>query len=202
MFTGIITAVGAVAEVQDHGGERRIAVDSGELDCGDVVVGDSIAVDGVCLTVVARNDRRLAFDVSAETLARTILGTAGPGARVNLEKALLPTTRLSGHLVSGHIDGVGTVAERRSEGQSVRFAFDVPQGLDKYIAYKGSLCVNGVSLTVNDIAGRRAGVNIIPHTLGHTNLGALEVGMHVNLEVDLIARYLERLVMNMRPGAV
>ena len=194
MFTGIVTALGTVSAVVPTGEERRMTIDAGRLRADDVAPGDSIAIDGVCLTVVAHQHGGLSFDVSGETLACTTLGERAPGDEVNLEAALLPTTRLGGHLVSGHVDGVGRVSGRRREGNSERFTIAVPPGLEKYIARKGSLCVNGVSLTVNAIAGREVELNIIPHTLEATNLSRLATGTRVNIEVDIIARYLERLL--------
>lgn len=194
MFTGIVTAVGTVASVEPGAGESRIVIDVAGLPDDDAAPGDSIAVDGVCLTVVSRRDGRLSFDVSGETLACTTLGDLAAGDVVNLEAAMLPTTRLGGHLVSGHVDGIGRVAARRPDGNSERFTVEVPAGFEKYIARKGSLCVNGVSLTVNGVTGREVELNIIPHTLQATNFCRLAPGDRVNIEVDIIARYLERLL--------
>ncbi|QKT04396.1 riboflavin synthase [Ectothiorhodospiraceae bacterium 2226] len=195
MFTGIIQAVGEVAALEPRGGDLRLRVRSGALDLGDVALGDSIAVSGVCLTAVELPGDGFWADVSRETLACTTLGALGVGGRVNLEKALTPTTRLGGHLVSGHVDGLGVVVERRPEARSVRFVFEAPRELARYIAGKGSICIEGVSLTVNEVNGTRFGVNIVPHTLAHTTLDALLPGARVNLEVDVIARYLERLLL-------
>ncbi len=194
MFTGIIQAVGTLAAVEAHGAERRVRIVTGTLDLSDACVGDSIAVSGVCLTATILNDDGFWCDVSGETLARSTLGTLRVGSRVNLETALLPTTRLGGHLVSGHVDGVGSVVEQRAEGQSLRVGIEVPKDLAKYIAVKGSVCVNGVSLTVNEVDGARFTVNLVPHSLQQTTLGEHTVGTQVNIEVDLIARYLERLL--------
>lgn len=194
MFTGIVTAVGTVSAVEPGANESRITIDASGLPADDAAPGDSIAIDGVCLTVVARQGGRLSFDVSGETLACTTLGDRTVGDEVNLEAAILPTTRLGGHLVSGHVDGVGRVAARRREGNSERLTIEVPAGLDKYIARKGSLCVNGVSLTVNDFTSGEVELNIIPHTLQATNFSRLAAGARVNIEVDIIARYLERLL--------
>lgn len=196
MFTGIIEALGAIAVKQPHGADMRLAIDSGKLDLSDVELGDSIAVSGVCLTVVEldRHSARIAADLSTETLARTALGDLAPGAAVNLEKALLPTTRLGGHLVSGHVDGLGTVQEFYQDARSWRLGIQAPASLARYIAEKGSVCVDGVSLTVNAVTGARFDVNIIPHTLQETTIGDYRPGRRVNLEVDLIARYLERLL--------
>ena len=195
MFTGIIEAVGNIAAMEPRGGDQRVRVQTGKLDLGDVALGDSIATSGVCLTVIDLPGDGYWADVSGETLACTALGGLRVGAAVNLEKALTPTTRLGGHLVSGHVDGVGTVESRDSEARSVRFGIRAPDALARYIAAKGSICVDGVSLTVNAVSGAVFSLNIVPHTLAETTLDALRVGSRVNLEVDLIARYLERLVL-------
>lgn len=194
MFTGIIQAVGTLAAVEAHGAERRLSIATGMLDLSDAHIGDSIAVSGVCLTATILREDGFCCDVSGETLARTTLGELRMGSKLNLETALLPTTRLGGHLVSGHVDGVGTIVEQRTEGQSLRVSVEVPRELAKYIAVKGSVCVNGVSLTVNEVSGARFTVNLVPHTLQQTTLGENVVGSRVNIEVDLIARYLERLL--------
>ena len=195
MFTGIIQSVGQIQSMQPQGGDQRIAVAIGALPMADVVLGDSIAVNGVCLTVIDFDEHAFQADVSNETLACTTLGDLTVGAPVNLEKALLPTTRLGGHLVSGHVDGVGEIVALESDGRSLRFTLRAPQELARYIATKGSICVEGISLTVNRVEGREFGLNIVPHTLEETNLKNAEVGRPVNLEVDIIARYLERLLM-------
>jgi riboflavin synthase len=190
MFTGIIAAVGTVREAQAVAGGAHLAIDAGTLELADVGIGDSIAVDGVCLTVTAVAGIRLSFDVSAETLGCTT-GFA-PGARVNLEKSLRLADRLGGHLVSGHVDGVGTVVRLDAAGDNRLLAIEAPRELARYIARKGSIAVNGVSLTVNAVNGSAFEVNMIPHTLQATNLGTLAAGSRVNLEVDLLARYAER----------
>ena len=200
MFTGLIEAVGEVAALEPHGGDLRMRVAAGGLDLSDVAPGDSIAVNGVCLTVTALHEGGFWMDVSGETLAKTTLGDLGPGARVNLEKALLPTTRLGGHLVSGHVDGVGEVLERRPEARSVRFRLRVPDSLARYLAPKGSVAVDGTSLTVNTVDGAVFEVNIIPHTMASTIIGNYAPGTRVNIEVDLVARYLERLLLGDRAG--
>lgn len=201
MFTGIIQALGRIVAIEERGGDRRLTVDTGKLSLANLKPGDSIAVSGVCLTAVALDAQGFSADLSRETLSRTTLGTAQRGDRVNLELALLPTTRLGGHLVSGHVDGVGRIVERWDEARSVRFTIEVPPPLTRYIAEKGSICVDGVSLTVNGVAGNRFGVNIVPHTLAETTFGAAAVGQRVNLEVDLLARYVERLLLWDRPAA-
>jgi len=198
MFTGIIQAVGKIAAIEARGGDVRLRVEAGGLDLRDVVLGDSIAVSGVCLTAVECLAAGFVADVSGETLARTTLGGLRAGDAVNLEKALTPSSRLGGHLVSGHVDGVGEVLTRTAEARSVRFRLRAPAGLAKYIAEKGSICVDGVSLTVNRVQGAEFELNIVPHTLSATTLDGFQPGRRVNLEVDLIARYLERLLLGER----
>lgn len=196
MFTGIIESVGSLKSMQPKGGDKRVSLQVGKLDMGDVKLGDSIAVNGVCLTVIDFGEDWFAADVSNETLACTTLGELQAGSPVNLEKALLPTTRLGGHLVSGHVDGVGEVAERSSDGRSERFTIKAPEDVLRYIAAKGSICVQGISLTVNSIEGDSFSLNIVPHTLQETNLDHARPGTRVNLEVDVIARYLERMLQS------
>lgn len=195
LFTGIILAVGRIRKLEPRGGDQRLTIATGKLPLAGAQPGDSIAVNGVCLTAVELGSDWFCADVSRETLSRTTLGEARAGAAVNLEPALTPTTRLGGHIVSGHVDGVGAVLERRPDGRSERFIIEVPAELAKYIAEKGSICVDGVSLTVNRVDGARFGVNIVPHTLAETTLGETRHGSRVNLEVDIIARYLERLLL-------
>ena len=191
MFSGIIAAVGKVSTVAPTPGGVRMAVDAGGLDLADVAIGDSIAVNGVCLTVVTLHGRGFEADVSRETLASTSGFAAG--ASVNLEKALRLSDRLGGHLVSGHVDGIGVVARVAPLGDNLLLAVAVPRELARYVARKGSVAVDGVSLTVNEIAGAEFAVNLIPHTLAASTLGALAAGDRVNIEVDLMARYIERL---------
>jgi riboflavin synthase len=195
MFTGIIQSVGQVLSMQPREGDQRITLDCGKLPMDDVELGDSIAVNGVCLTVITFDAHSFEADVSNETLACTTLGNLAVGTPVNLEKALLPTTRLGGHLVSGHVDGVGEIIGLKSDGRSLRFTLRVPQELMRYIAAKGSICVEGISLTVNRVEGQTFDLNIVPHTLDKTNLKDAGVGRSVNLEVDIIARYLERMLI-------
>ena len=205
MFTGIIQATGEIRALEQRDGDARLTIDVGQLDMGDVALGDSIAVNGVCLTAVQFDAHSFVADVSGETLACTTLGDLSPGARVNLEKALTPTTRLGGHLVSGHVDGVGEVLRRWSDARSERFRIRAPGGLAKYIAEKGSICVDGISLTVNRVEGAEFELNIVPHTLSETTMGDFTAGRRVNLEVDIIARYLERLLLGEKaatPGGV
>ena len=193
MFTGIIQGIGRIASLEANGGDARIMIDTRALDLGDVAIGDSIAVAGVCLTAVELDAARFAADVSAETLARTTLGGLAVGDPVNLEKSLRLADRLGGHLVSGHVDGVGRVVTVDDDGASQRWVFSVPNALSRYIAAKGSICIDGTSLTVNTVEGDRFGVTLIPHTLEQTTFGARMAGDAVNLEVDLIARYVERM---------
>lgn len=195
MFTGIIQAVGSIASLENRGGDMRIGVNSGKLPMEDVALGDSIAVSGVCLTVVEHTPGGFYADVSGETLSRTVVGALGVNDAVNLEKALTLETRLGGHLVSGHVDGIGTVLARREDSRSVQFSIRAPDELARYIATKGSICVDGVSLTVNAVDGAIFELNIVPHTLAETTLNDYRSGCQVNLEVDLIARYLERLLL-------
>jgi len=195
MFTGIIQAIGDIATLQPQGGDVRLRVRTGKLDLGDVQSGDSIAVNGVCLTAVELPGDGFWADVSGETLEKTCAGSWKTGQKVNLEKALTPTTRLGGHLVSGHVDGVGEVMKRWDDARSVRFDIKVPDELAKYIAQKGSVCVDGTSLTVNVVKGAVFELNIVPHTLKETIMNNYSTGSRVNIEVDLLARYLERLML-------
>jgi riboflavin synthase len=204
MFTGIIQAVGEIVAVEPKGGDCRLRIRAGKLDLADVRLGDSIAVNGVCLTAVELPGDGFVADVSGETLSLTTLGGLSRGDAVNLEKALTPTTRLGGHLVSGHVDGLGEVLALRDDGRSVRYDIRAPDALARYIAPKGSICVDGVSLTVNRVDGAVFSVNIVPHTQQETTIRFYRAGTRVNLEVDLIARYLERLLLGEKaaqPGA-
>jgi riboflavin synthase len=200
MFTGIVQAVGTLRAIERRDGDARVQVAAAELGLEDVRVGDSIAVSGVCLTVAAKAGDGFLMDVSGETLARTTLGSCHPGDRVNLEKALAVGDRLGGHLVSGHVDGIATLARNQTQGRSLVMTFEAPAPLARYVAAKGSVCVDGVSLTVNRVEGAYFDVNLVPHTLDATTLGRLVPGAAVNLEVDLIARYLDRLVNGDAPG--
>jgi riboflavin synthase len=194
MFTGIIAAVGRILASSPRQNGIRMQIDAGAMSLADVRLGDSIAVNGACLTVVEFDDRSFAVDVSPETLECTTLGTVGPGGRVNLEAALRLGDRLGGHLVSGHVDGVGTVVEMREDGDCLRCRISVPPALARYVARKGSVCVDGVSLTVNAVDGNVFDVQIIPHTRSETLFGDYRPGSPVNIEVDLVARYLERMI--------
>ncbi len=198
MFTGIIQAVGEVAALQPRGDDLRLRIRTGKLALTDVAIGDSIATSGVCLTAVELPGDGFWADVSGETLACTRTGDLKVGDRVNLEKALTPSTPLGGHLVSGHVDGLGEVVSRREDGRSVRFRMRAPDNLAHYIAAKGSVCVDGISLTVNAVEGAEFELNIVPHTLVETTMGEFQPGRTFNLEVDIIARYLERLLLGER----
>ena len=198
MFTGLVQAVGTLQEAQARGGDLRLRFQVGALAMDDVQSGESIAVSGVCLTVIAFDQTSFAVDVSNETLSLTTLGTLSTGARVNLERALLPSTRLGGHLVAGHVDGLGRVEKTWADGRSQRWRFSAPTGLLRYIAHKGSICVDGVSLTVNLADHSGFEVNLVPHTIEHTAFASTLPGSLVNLEVDLIARYVERLTTGPR----
>ena len=195
MFTGIVRTVGRLEERIEHGsGDTSLIVATAAIDTADIAVGDSICVSGVCLTAVEVTPAGFRTDVSAESLARTTLNGLAAGSRVNLETALTPDTRLGGHLVSGHVDGIAEVVARWDDARSVRFEFRVPEALARYIAEKGSVCIDGTSLTVNGVHGAVFDVNIVPHTLAATTLGDLGPGSTVNIEVDQIARYVERLL--------
>lgn len=195
MFTGIIQAVGDIRQIEQRGTDARYVIGTGELELSDVQIGDSIATQGVCLTAIEFGNDYYAADVSGETLSRTTFGQLVKGSAVNLEMSVTPTTRLGGHMVSGHVDGIGEVIDRSSDGRSERFVIKAPDELAKYIAEKGSICIDGISLTVNGIAGSQFDLNIVPHTLSVTTMGNLQAGSTVNLEVDVVARYLERLML-------
>lgn len=195
MFTGIIQAKGRLDSCEPCQGDLRMWIDAGDLSLDAVALGDSIAINGVCLTVTELDGNSFAADVSRETLELTTLGATEIGAALNLEPALTLSQPLGGHLVSGHVDGVGTVISLQEDARSLRMAFKVPAALSRYIARKGSVTVNGVSLTVNNVDAQEFDVNLVPHTLQATNLGSLAADSKVNIEVDLVARYLERLLL-------
>jgi riboflavin synthase len=194
MFTGIIEGVGRIAALEPRGGDVRLRVAVGTLPFDAVQLGESIAVNGVCLTVIDFDAGSFAADASNETLALTTLGKLAIGAQVNLERAMRPTDRLGGHLVSGHVDGIGRVLAVVEDARAQRWRFAAPASLLKYIAKKGSICVDGVSLTVNAVDGEGFEVALIPHTVSHTAFAHTRVGDPVNLEIDLVARYVERLL--------
>lgn len=195
MFTGIIQAVGQVVAMQPSGGDLRLRVNTGKLSLLDVALGDSIATNGTCITVTELPGDGFWADVSVETLNFTTLGKLKPGSRVNLEKALTPASRLGGHIVSGHVDGVGEIVSLVEDARSIRVVVRAPDALARYIAHKGSICIDGTSLTVNAVNGAEFDLNIIPQTMAETIFGEYQSGSQVNLEVDVIARYLERLVL-------
>ena len=200
MFTGIIEGVGRVAALESRGGDVRIRIAAGTLPFDNVQLGESIAVNGVCLTVVEFDAASFAADASNETLSLTTLGKLQVGAPVNLERAMRPTDRLGGHLVSGHVDGVGQVLSITEDARAQRWRFAAPAPLLRYIAKKGSICVDGVSLTVNEVDAQGFEVALIPHTVTHTAFAQTKVGDAVNLEIDLVARYVERLLADRGNG--
>lgn len=200
MFTGLVEAVGEITALEKIGGDLRIKVETGPLDLSDVSVGDSIAVNGVCLTAIELPGNGFYADVSVETLDNTTLRHVHIGKRVNLEKALLPTTRLGGHIVAGHVDGVGAVVSRYDDARSIRYIIEVPTNLAHYMAAKGSICIDGVSLTINSVDSTHVGLNIVPHTAAETTFGDLNAGDAVNIEVDLMARYMERMLLVQQHG--
>jgi riboflavin synthase len=194
MFTGIVTATGGVTSLAEKGGDLELGIDAAALDLHRVAIGDSVSVQGACLTVTRKQGTRFYADVSRETMAKTTLGALSPGSRVNLEPSLRAGEPLGGHWVSGHVDAVGKLRALVQDARSWRMEFELPASLMRFVAPKGSICVNGVSLTVNKVDGCRFDVNVIPHTLNVTTLGELEVDDGVNIEIDVIARYLERLM--------
>lgn len=194
MFTGIVQGMGTVRAIEPRGGDATIVFDTGDVSLAGVELGGSIAVNGVCLTATQFDASSFRADVSRETLMLTTLGDCAVGMPVNIEKALLAGQALGGHYVTGHVDGVGQLVARRDDARSVRMEFQVPAELARYVARKGSICIDGVSLTVNGAQGDRFDVNLVPHTLGVTTLGRLQPGSRVNLEMDIIARYVERMM--------
>lgn len=194
MFTGIIEAVGRLSSIQAKSGDFQITIAVGKLDMSDVKLGDSIAVNGVCLTVTHFDSTQFSADVSAETINRSKLSQLNAGSSVNLEKACKPTTRLGGHIVSGHVDGVGHLVSMQANASATDYWIETPHDIAKYIAEKGSITVDGISLTVNEVVGQRFRLTIIPHTGSETNIASWVVGERLNLEVDVIARYVERLM--------
>lgn len=194
MFTGLIQAVGRIDRHESRGGDLRLGLSYGALPHADIALGESIAVSGVCLTVVAFDESGWQADVSNESLAMTTLGMLSVGAAVNLERALALGDRLGGHMVSGHVDGIGRVESIRADGRSQRWRFAAPANLLRYVAGKGSIAVDGVSLTVNAVDAGGFEVNLVPHTIAHTAFADTAVGDAVNLEVDVVARYVERLL--------
>jgi riboflavin synthase len=202
MFTGIIIATGRLASIAERGGDLTLGIDASGLDAARIGIGDSVSVQGVCLTATRIEGPVFYADVSRETLAKTTLGALASGARVNLEPSLRAGDALGGHLVSGHVDAVGRLVDLAEDARSRRLQFELPQALMRFVAPKGSICIDGVSLTVNQVEARRFDVNIIPHTAVVTTLGELSIGGAVNVEIDVIARYLDRLSQTYRasPG--
>ncbi len=194
MFTGIVEDIGKIAQLQSSGGDVRLEVAVNKMPLVDVNLGDSIAVNGICLTVTDLTPTSFWADVSKESLSKTSLAIAKSGTKVNLEKALMPTSRMGGHIVSGHVDGLGEIISRENDARSVKFRIKAPSHISKYIAAKGSITVDGISLTVNEVDGDLFSLNIIPQTLKETTLNNANPGRQVNLEVDIISRYLERLL--------
>lgn len=193
MFTGIIAAVGEVAQIEPRKGDLRLTINTGKLEIADMELGESVATSGVCLTVVEKTDSGFVADVSVETLACTTIGSWSVGQQVNLERALRLADRLGGHLVSGHVDGIGEVIRRKTTARAEHFVVRAPESLSKYLAFKGSVAVDGISLTLNAVDQEEFELTIVPHTLAETTMANYQPGTKVNLEVDLIARYLERL---------
>ena len=195
MFTGIISAIGDITNLEERAGDARLTIRTGNLSLTDVQLGDSIACNGACLTVIELTSQGFVADVSVETLNLTTIGNWQTGSRINLEKAMRATDRLGGHIVSGHIDGIGEVVALEEDARSWRFRIRAPREIAKYIAHKGSITLDGTSLTVNIVDGAEFELNIIPHTMTHTVMGDYKIGSKVNLEVDLVALYLERLLL-------
>jgi riboflavin synthase len=194
MFTGIILAKGRVTSIEERGGDLELGIDATGLDLARVAIGDSVCVQGVCLTVTRIENACFFADVSRETMAKSTLRELALGSRVNLEPSLRAGDALGGHMVSGHVDAVGTLVRIEQDARSWRLEFELPPALTRFVAAKGSICLNGISLTVNKVEGRRFDVNIIPHTHAVTTLGELRVGDGVNVEIDVVARYLDRLI--------
>lgn len=194
MFTGIVESVGTIAAITPKGEDITLVIHSDTLDMQDVKLGDSIATNGVCLTVIKLETERYHADLSLETLTKSSFSQLTVGSRVNLEKAMLPTTRFGGHIVSGHVDGVGEIIERQQLGRAIEFWISMPEALSKYVAEKGSITVDGISLTVNGVRKNAFKITIVPHTSAGTTIDEFQVGRKVNLEIDVLARYLERLL--------
>ena len=195
MFTGIISAIGDIANLEQRGGDVRLTIRTGNLSLSDVQLGDSIACNGACLTAVELTGEGFVADVSVETLNLTTIGNWKTGSRINLEKAMQATDRFGGHIVSGHVDGIGEVVALEEDARSWRFRIRAPRELAKYIAHKGSITLDGTSLTINKVEGSEFELNIVPHTMTQTVMGDYKAGTQVNLEVDLVASYLERLLL-------
>jgi len=195
MFTGIIQGTGKISVIEPHGGDSRFVFNTGNMDLSDLSLGDSVAVNGACLTIIDKNEHSFTADLSKETLDLTTFSKQKVGSRVNLEKAMQLSDRLNGHMVSGHVDGIGKVLDRGDDARSVRYTIEIPTALSRYLSKKGSVTVDGVSLTINAVEGNTFSVNIIPHTLSETIFSEYQAGTSVNIEVDLIARYLDQLIV-------
>jgi len=195
MFTGIIQTTGSISSIETRGGDCRFIFDTGNMDLSDLVIGDSIAVNGTCLTIIEKENNLFAADLSKETLELTTFLDLKEGSRVNLEKAMQLSDRINGHMVSGHVDGIGKVIGMNDDGRSIRYTIQFPSVLTRFISKKGSVTVDGVSLTVNEIDSNAFGVNIIPHTISETIFSEYDLETNVNIEVDLIARYLDQLTI-------
>ena len=193
MFTGIILAIGEITDIISSNDDKCFIIDVGDMEKSSLSVGDSICINGTCLTVIEIVERSIKVDVSTETLSCTNFNEYEVGSRVNLEKSLLPTERLNGHIVSGHVDGIGQIVSIKTEARSTCYVIEFPADIAKYLCKKGSVCVDGVSLTINDVSNSFISVNIIPHTMSQTIFSDYSPGSHVNIEIDIIARYLERL---------
>jgi riboflavin synthase len=194
MFTGIIEATGNISTIEDKTNDSRFTFDTGNMSLEDMKLGDSIAVNGTCLSIIEKTENSFVADLSKETLDLTTFSKLKSGSRINLEKAMMLSDRINGHMVSGHVDGIGKVISKQDEGRSIRFEIEFPAELNKFISKKGSVCVDGVSLTINDVNNDVFDVNIIPHTLSETIFSEYTIGTQVNLEVDQIARYLDKLI--------
>ncbi len=195
MFTGIIQSIGNISAIEPHGGDSRFVFNTGSMDLSDLTVGDSVAVNGACLTIIEKDEHSFIADLSKETLELTTFSKQEVGSSINLEKAMQLSDRLNGHMVSGHVDGIGKVLDMDDDVRSIRYIIEVPAALIRYISKKGSVTVDGVSLTINAVEENTFSVNIIPHTLSETIFSQYETGSQVNIEVDLIARYLDQLII-------
>ncbi|MEM7027200.1 MAG: riboflavin synthase [Pseudomonadota bacterium] len=194
MFTGIIEATGQIKSISNHGEDSRYVFNTDKLELNDIAIGDSIAVNGCCLTVIEKSSDTFSADLSAETLSVTGFRFLDEGSMINLERAMQLSDRINGHLVSGHVDGLGKVIAINEDGRSIRFEFQIPGSLIKYVSQKGSVTIDGVSLTINSVSNEQLSVNIIPHTLQETIFQHYQINTHVNIEIDMLARYVEQLI--------
>jgi riboflavin synthase len=194
MFTGIIQTTGSISAIEPRGGDSRFVFNTGKMDLSDLTIGDSVAVNGACLTIIEKENNSFTADLSKETLELTTFSGLVIDSRINLEKAMLLSDRINGHMVSGHVDGIGKVINKSDDARSVRYTIEIPSALSRYVSKKGSVTVDGVSLTINAVDGNTFNVNIIPHTLSETIFSEYKADTRVNIEVDLIARYLDQLI--------